>query len=146
MILIGFCLFSCQKRQFFDNFSGSKIARFSLSFTSSDSVIRWLNPVIPVTGTICCTMLYGYTQDMAFYFLFANIYARNCGVNGQETLRRQTFLRLHDGRSQQVFAHLLRSRHGVPELVARNRLTVLIPTAVRANGFFPCTSLSSKIS
>ncbi len=47
VILIGLCLFFCLKRQVFDNFSGSKIARFSLPNTSSDSVRREVKSLHP---------------------------------------------------------------------------------------------------
>ena len=47
MVLIGFCLFSCPNRQFFDNFSGAKIYRFYFANTSSDSVIRWFESSYP---------------------------------------------------------------------------------------------------
>lgn len=108
--------------------------------TSSSSVIRWLESSCPATGAIYCGILHVYTQDTASYFLPENVHAGNCGVNGQETLRRKTFLWLHDGGYQQVFAHSLRMRNGKSEFVARARLTIFITVvtvAVRANGFSP---------
>ena len=38
------------------------------------------NPATPVTDAIYCVILRIYTQDIAFYFLLKNFYARNCGV------------------------------------------------------------------